>query len=306
MDRDRKELVDIIVRQVIEALRGDATGPGRETTAETAPEAAPSADPAGPCVLVLFTGGTGSTDTVSAQLREIAAMPVRFDCILSRAASRVLGREVAQQLGAVDLIDETKGACSNPYDLVNRSSVVIAPFLTQNTAAKAALGIRDSLVSDALACAFLLRKPVVLVTDSLAVEFGPAAYRQTVLRHIRTLESYGARTVKAGRLAAGVARYLRPVAGAPAPRPSPPTAPGKALEARLVDLRCAMDWMGRHSESRSLGIGERAIVTPLALDYLKERGVLVERVVEKAASSSFRAGDVSDNRTGQGEHLGHS
>ncbi|MGE5484787.1 MAG: hypothetical protein ACM3X4_07215 [Ignavibacteriales bacterium] len=247
-----------------------------------------------PVVLCVFSGGTGSLETVAAQLGEIGSLPCRFRCVFTRAGARVLGTEFAKPLRPVSCTIEGAGDGVSPPELVGECRMVVAPVLSQNTAVKAAVGIRDSLASEILACAFMMGKPVILVRDSVAVEGVPPAYRRMLLDHLAALESYGANVIQARDLSALVKAVLQgPRAGV---RPAPPggaaglatsgfaahgsatrgtAATAGAPSRRLVDLRTATTWAGEHTGIASFPVSPGTIVTPLAADFLREKRVSI-------------------------------
>lgn len=256
MNPSMEELVKTITQQVLKNLAKPA-------------EAKPVTG--GPAVLVMFCGGTAGLDVVAAQLAEMARLGCEYHCVFSRAASKVVGVDFASALNPASCTiesDEGQGV----FALVNKCKLVVVPVLTQNTCAKAALGIRDSLVSDALASAFLMGKPVLMVRDSIPTEGVPAAYRQMILSHLKTLEAFGARFVGAATLAASVRAMLQGMPGTPEK-----AAHASPLKARLVDLRMASDWVKENGTAETFVVEPGAIVTPLAADFLKERKIALVR-----------------------------
>lgn len=247
-----------------------------------------------PVVLCLFTGGTGSLETVSAQIGAMGSLPCRFRCVFSRAAAGVLGTGFANPLGPETCVAEGVDEGISAPRLVGECRIVVAPVLSQNTAVKAALGIRDSLASEILACAFMMAKPVVVARDSVAIEGAPPAYRRLLLDRLAALESFGAKVVPALDLSAQVGAILmgrrmgsRPAA--PTGRWGPAGA-GKRPWRRLVDLRAAVSWAEEHGESVAFPVAVGTIVTPLAADYLKEKRISIEFQSPEAGSREGEGG----------------
>ncbi len=231
LDIGHEDLVDRVVREVMRRLQ--------------------------PTVLCLFTGGTGSRETVSWQLGEMAALPCQFLCVFSRAAASVLGTEFAAPLRPSICIVEGAGETISTPGLVSECKMVVVPVLSQNTAVKAAAGIRDSLASEILACAFMMGKPVILARDSIATEEAPAGYRQMLLGRLEALERYGARVITARELSVQVKAIL------------------EGPSRRLVDLQAATAWVKEHGNTGPFPVAPGTIVTPLAVDFFKEKHIPV-------------------------------
>ncbi|HHV79498.1 MAG TPA: hypothetical protein GXX40_07820 [Firmicutes bacterium] len=259
MNPSVEELVNLITQQVLKNLAKPV-------------EAKPAG---GPGVLLLFCGGTAGLDVVSTQLAEMAKLGCEYHCVFSRAGANVVGTDFVSTLKPRSCIVEGDSAQS-VFALVNKCKLVVVPVLTQNTCAKAALGIRDSLASDTLAAAFLLGRPVLIATDAIPTEGVPAAYRQMILSHLKTLESFGARLVRAAMLAQQVKALLEgaPPEGVQTPKS---TISGKPLPTKLVDLRVASEWVKEKGVSEAFVVEPGTIITPLAADFLRERKVLVVR-----------------------------
>lgn len=273
MELSTSQLVELITKKVLEALRptnAEADSPSSSTQSKTG-----SSQP----VLVVFTGGTASLDVVERQLAELSKLDCEFHCVFSKAAARIIGTDIASSLKPASCVVESPET-ESVYALVYKCKLLVVPVLTQNTCAKAALGIRDSLASDALACAFLMGKPVVIATDSVPVEGVPAPYRQQILTYLKTLESFGARLTKACHLAAAVRSVLLGVGAtgqSGAVRLPGDGAGVAAIEAKLVDLKAAMEWVERNGTGEPLVVRPGCIITPLAADFLRERRVTVVR-----------------------------
>ncbi|MGE5542070.1 MAG: hypothetical protein ACM3WT_03455 [Bacillota bacterium] len=218
-----------------------------------------------PVVLCLFCGGTGSLETVAAQLGEMGGLPCRFRCVFTRAGALVLGTGFAGPLRPVSCVAEGADDGASPAQLVGECRIVVGPVMSQNTAVKAAVGIRDSLASEILACAFMMGKPVILVRDSIDVDVVPPGYRRTLLDHLATLESYGANVIPARDLSTVVKAVLEGQRAANARRPL----------RRLVDLRAAAAWVEGHVGPASFPLSRGTIITPLAADFLKEKRVSI-------------------------------
>lgn len=131
-----KPIIDIITREVLKRLKDRIEGEKEQKEK----------------LLLVFTGGTGNLDIVLSQLKAFSNQYC-FLAIFSPAAQKAIGRERVRQ----DVeFEEVSG--ENLYDALSKADTVIFPTLTQNTAVKAAIGIRDSLASETLACGLLLKR----------------------------------------------------------------------------------------------------------------------------------------------------
>jgi hypothetical protein len=175
-----KPIIDIITREVLKRLKDRME---REKKRKEK-------------LLLVFTGGTGNLDMVLSQLKAFSHK-YHFLAIFTPAAEKAIGRERVRQ----DVeFEEVSG--ENLYDALSKADTVIFPTLTQNTAVKAAIGIRDSLASETLACGLLLKKKVIAVTDSIPLRSMPAAYGRMVGEILKRLEQLGVTISKAEELSA--------------------------------------------------------------------------------------------------------
>lgn len=271
-----KTSVQNIVAEVLRRLREEGFLP------EEPPGAAPGA-------MVIFTGSWGAAAEAAAQIRSLTKNGVRLRVLASPGASRVLGVPyLAQQTGCPDIVEPAQ--VGDPFQAVAAAQVVVLPTLTQNTAAKIALGIRDTMTTELVALALLAAKPVVACGDSmplwptdlaaLGCSYPSPAYMELTADHRRRLETLGVRFVPAGRLAAEVMAVLRCA-------PSPP-ARGPADTGRKPEGRSNRRVITERDVLAALAGGQTQLVvppgiriTPLARDTARQRGVAL---VEAAAS----------------------
>jgi flavoprotein len=164
-----KPIIDTITREVIKRLK-DRINEQKEQKKK---------------LLLVFTGGTGNFDKVMSQLITLS-QEYHFLALFTPAFEKAIGREKVRQ--DIEFEDVSKEGL---YDALSKIDTVIFPTLTQNTAAKASIGIRDSLGSEALACGLLLKKKVIAVTDSIPLRSMPVAYGRMVGEILKRLEQLG-------------------------------------------------------------------------------------------------------------------
>lgn len=281
MDVSGQALVDSIVKEVIGRLR--------ETECPEVSEGKATSDSAvqGPSVLVLFTGSNRSLDVVSRHLEEMAALPCRYHCAYSRSAAAMLGMKFGDILKPVTRVVEGQAGTDETAALEERCDLVAVPVLSENTLAKAALGIQDSLASRVLGSAFMAGKPVVIARDCVPVDDVLPAYRQMIIRYIKALESLGARVTCASDFVAQIGKILGLDGVAlSTPRVAEESFRSRSKEVsrlagdgqvagRLVDLCAAEAWVKQRGVANPLVIKPGTMITPLAMDYLREKRVAI-------------------------------
>ncbi|HMM21111.1 MAG TPA: flavoprotein [Selenomonadales bacterium] len=260
-----EKLVELVTREVLRRL---AEGPAE------APEKAPGRPKN---ILALFTGGTIGLEqglTALAGLKPLAAVSV----VLSEAAEQVVGKDrIYGRLGGETPV--VTACCPYPGKILRAADVVVIPVLTQNTAAKLAHTLSDTMVTTLVLQALMLGKPVIVAAnaadprDSWRASAGmgrsPAGLVRALQDNLKKLEGLGAVLVDAGSLAAECRKYL-----AAKEQEAPVGRPGTGR--RLIDA-------GAVREAALAGSGKRlkvpagALVTPLARDMAGELGVELVR-----------------------------
>ncbi len=161
---------------------------------------------------------------------------------------------------------------ADPEVLLDDTSLVLVPTLTRTLAAKTALGLHDSFAAHLLGRALERGKTIIVATDGCCPDsraWGdrlPAAQRAVMAGHLETLRSFGIRIAWAATLAR-TAQSARPLPISPAVQPHEPTeAPAPA--GRVLGAAEASAWAGRTAR-----IGAGTLVTPLAAEILRSRGI---------------------------------
>lgn len=225
-------------------------------------------------MLVVLTGGDRGLDEAFAQVERLGRAGAQLRSVCSPAARMVLGSSGLERLDRLAKLEEPAGE-AEVYGLVGWAEIVAVPVLTQNAAAKVALGIRDSLVTNLLAGAIIMGRKLVACSESTMPWSGPPAYRRTIADYLERLRSYGIQLVPTPSLAAaclgqpampGPAAAGSTLSSARAPVSGPNQGRRPVVTAAQVEaaFRCGQ---------RSLRLPARAIVTPLARDEARERGV---------------------------------
>lgn len=222
-------------------------------------------------LFLVFTGGTGNLDKVLSGLRELSKN-FSFLAIFTPAAGKIIGREKVRQVIEFDDVSKEK-----LYDAISLAQATIFPTLTQNTAAKAALGIRDSLASEAMACGLLLKKKVIAVTDSIVTTSMPPAYGRMVNELLKRLEQLGVKLCKAEQLI----NLLPHEQEASKETISHTAAKSKTFvfQEKTPVTSDVIHKVALEGYER-LTLAPNTIVTPMAKDTAKDRNIIIEWAVK--------------------------
>ena len=220
--------------------------------------------------LVIFTGGTLGLDASLEQLKNIQADHVRLrPVVLSEAAERIIGvTRVKESLGADVLI--TTSRSDYPGKELREADIVLMPVLTQNTAAKLAYTLADSLVPTLVLQALMLGKPVVAAAnaadpyDRERRQKGMCNQQPALLaklaENLKTIQNYGIELVSAEKLNAAVQQILF--------RQQQPAGLQKTLQKKVLDAEAVRTAV--LAGQKIIVVDEHTILTPLALDVVRE------------------------------------
>lgn len=232
-------------------------------------------------LLLVFTGGTRNLDMVLSRLKALSNKYC-FLALFTSAAEKAIGLERVRQDVEFEEVSQ-----ENLYDALSKVDTIILPTLTQNTAAKAAVGIRDSLACEALACGLLLKKKVIAVTDSIPLRSMPAAYARMVGEMLKRVEQLGVNMCKAEELSEKVQtpNTFGPNDSnsleanepkRPSEKPAQPQAfviEGKIPVTADVICKAASEGYDR------IILAPKTIVTPMAKDTAKDKKIIIEWAV---------------------------
>ena len=110
--------------------------------------------------LVIFTGGTIGFEQGLVEIKKLQGLCFAVTAVLSAAAEQILGIErVTEALGSH--IDIVTAHSPYPGKTLREADIVIVPVLTQNTAAKLAHTLSDTMVSTLILQGLMMGKPVV-------------------------------------------------------------------------------------------------------------------------------------------------
>lgn len=227
--------------------------------------------------LVIFTGGTIGFEASLLELRKIQAADVELTVVLSAAAEKILaGDRIKEQLGGgITLITP-----SSPYPgrLLRESDLVLVPVLTQNTAAKLAGTLSDSLPATLILQGLMLGKPVVAAMNAadpqdawrIKMNMGQSSpgLVEALRQNLKKIAGYGVKLVPVHELAAASQKILAATGDAAAH----PSGRGDSLPRKnLVNAETVK--AAAQAGLKEIVIAANSIVTPLARDLAREYAI---------------------------------
>lgn len=180
---------------------------------------------------------------------------------------------------------------------------IVIPEIDLDHAARAALGMKGTIVSEIIFSTLVQNKFVLIGEDISGLKKAdrrtlqaltlPTAYRNLFDYYKMELQMYGVEFAPSKQLAEKAVGKIRPeilqtteasiaevvVEAATSELPDSPT-PTLVYEGKLVSA----EWVTRELRSRafhSLQIGKKTIISALAHDMLKDRGITVEYIAER-------------------------
>ncbi|MBC8015056.1 MAG: flavoprotein [Sporomusaceae bacterium] len=227
-----------------------------------------------PCrqALVIFTGGTIGLEQSLVELQKIQALHIEVSVVLSAAAEQIIGvNRIKEHLGNnINLV-----TIHSPYPgkLLREADFVLVPVLTQNTAAKLAYTLSDTLPSTLIMQALMLGKPVLAAMNAADPQDGwrikkdmgkcPPALSEALRQNLKKIESYGIELVHVKDLAAGSQKILNNLV-----KQTVPVSQGKRS---VIDAEAIKAAAG--DGRSSITVSKWVIITPLARDVAKEYGI---------------------------------
>lgn len=224
--------------------------------------------------LAVFTSGCACQKTALTQIEQLIEADYDVTAVLSPIAAKLMAEQVENIKGVSAVL--TEGFAADISNMVEAVETIVVPLLSRTAAAKLALGIADELALMVVMQGLITGKPVIAAKDAadpqgvscpfLATENTPPALIQLAKNYLKTLESFGMKLVDASQLADVVMNkpkgYIHQITDKS----------GKTLVTQSVIASLSAD-------VKTLTVPNPAIITPLAYDCAKERGI--EIVVER-------------------------
>lgn len=158
--------------------------------------------------LVIFTGGSIGFQESMKQVSRLKEEGWQLKILLSGSAEYVLTKPLIEKMlgdSQIEIYGESDDKKASYY--YSDIDKVVIPVLTMNTAAKVALGISDTLVTNIIAHCLMADIPIVaaknacdpLNEERISIGMGKANKRYIVTKtnHMSALEDYGIQLVKA-------------------------------------------------------------------------------------------------------------
>lgn len=184
-DEELKSIIEVVAGEVVKRLKAGEIYESKMDSKKNEDKRK---------LLLVFTGGTGGLDAALEQLRGISPQ-YDFYIIMTPAAEKIIGLEKVKNF--IEFLEIREDRL---YEALSKVDTVVFPTLTQNTAAKAALGIRDSAGSEAMACSFLMKKNVIAAQDSIPLHNMPATYARLCGDILKKLCNLGMHLIEACHL----------------------------------------------------------------------------------------------------------
>lgn len=250
-------------------------------------------------VLLVYSGSPLGLEEIHPQLKRLQAEGYRFSLYASQAAQRILdiGR-ICQELG----IPHPAG--DDDYrQFLSQGSAILIPALTQNTAARLALGLNDTPLTNIVNSGLQRGYEVVASTEGccptspsrqrLGLDRLNPAYQGMMAGHLKTLQAFGIRLTVPGKFYDTVkeATRLRLVRvespgqekmahDPPAPISTPFSAPrpekpisydlGRSQVLTLADVVTV-------KRGATLEVPLNALLTPAAREHIKDLQITIVR-----------------------------
>ena len=243
--------------------------------------------------VVLFSGALiGYKDAVPA-LNELKKEGWKLTAVLSKAAGEVLTEERIRN----DIDPEAifvEGAPVNGRKIIDENQFVIIPELTINTAAKVANCISDNLLTNMISRAMATGKPIVAAIDGCCPDNEARAkigfkvtdaYKARMRRNLEDLQDYGIVLTVNANLCHKVNKVYQASFDFPAPdddkkacTAAPVMQSGTKSSGGSVKLDKRVIGridIARNSSCATIMVRSDALITGLAADEAKKRGIII-------------------------------
>ncbi|SDE69326.1 flavoprotein [Sporomusa acidovorans] len=257
---DNEKLVELVTAEVMRRL-GSAQGEKPLQTAAPLYTA-----------LAIFTGGSIGLETSLEELKALQAIGTKLTVVLSQAAETIVGENwIKEKLGSDIPIITSQSPYPGKY--LRAADIVLVPVLTQNTAAKLAHTLSDTMACTLIIQALMLGKPVLAAANAADPQDGwrvqkemtktPPALREALQNNLKKIAAFGIELTPVDSLAAAAKKALRKETNSDLPVILDKPAKKQVLDAEAV-RRAAQSGTG------IVKIEQGTLVTPLARDIARE------------------------------------
>jgi hypothetical protein len=282
LDIDRlTQIIEAEVRKALSELEQPSSNPSQQAEQKE--------------VLAVFTFGCTCQKTAITQIEKLIAANYNVTAVLSPIAAELMAEQIENIKGISAVF--TEGFAADISNMVESAEAIVIPLLSRTAAAKLALGIADESALMVVMQGLITGKPVIAAKNAadpqdancpfLATEKTPPALIQLAKNYLKTLESFGMKLVADAQLADVVMdKPQKTVHKVTAKR-------NEALQevnTELSEYSQISDKSGKTlitqsviaglaEDVKTLTISNPAIITPLAYDLAKDRGI--EIVIKK-------------------------
>lgn len=262
MDSSLKAMIESITREIVSAWNA-----GKK---------------ASPKVLFIFCD-SAAHEPFSDQFIQLQNHGICHDLLfLDGETSSWLGMSRVECSGSGKVIAADEYAPA-PLELPKEYDAVIVPEIDLDNAARVAQGLKGTVKSEIIFSALVLNKRVIIGEDVPGIKRAdrrtlksltlPPAYQSLFQRYLSELRELGIHLQPQKNLAQFAIRQLN--AAKPVQEPAP--VPAMEAESSFTGKLLTADWVQRHTLSdKVLHVRRGTIISPLALDVLKQQGIHIQ------------------------------
>lgn len=226
--------------------------------------------------LVLLTGGTADYQEYQKMVDELLLTEAKI--AVTEAFKSLASSEVKDRLDSRFIL-----AGETLYREMNEINIIIIPVLTRNTLAKGAMGIQDNLVSMAIAAGFMMKIPILAVTENCSPNSGHTretgmnlneSYNQMMTGYEERWKEFGAILIGREEFSSRLKKMLYPEIPIYLESHLPEQSPSEVFQ-----VLTRKDAQGFRPGQR-IKVSSRSVITPLAREALNEKNIIVE-IIEK-------------------------
>lgn len=174
-----------------------------------------------------------------------------------------------------------------PLELPKEYDGIVIPEIDLDNAARVVAGLKGTIKAEIIFSALILGKPVLVGEDVPGIKRSdrrclktltlPGPYQKLFLRHVNDMKELGIEFAPQHGLAASIIRMNR--ASRQAAELASPHQDGQGRQPAAVKLLTA-EWVRAQTDfpDSTLVLRQGAIISPLAMDLLKEKGIRVHYV----------------------------
>jgi ethanolamine utilization protein len=260
---DNEKLVELVITEVLRRLKQAQSEKLVQTTSSRHK------------ALAIFTGGSIGLEPSLEELRALQNIGVELTIVLSLTAETIVGEKwIKEKLGNDVRVITTQSPYPGNY--LRMADIVLVPVLTQNTAAKLAHTLADTMVCTLIMQALMLGKPVIAAAnaadpqDSWRIQKNmnqtPPVLYEALKNNLKKIATYGIELTSVTDLAAAAQKVLNKEVSVDLPAATARTAKKQVLDAAF--LRHAAQ-----SGEKTVRVAQGTIITPLARDVARECNV---------------------------------